>query len=157
MQISLWVPYDEQQLRRTLQFVLRPQVKLIRILGAVLIAVGLGLAVLDPTTSLAYVAVVLGIMFLVAIAPMTVALSMRMQSSTIKDGLQMTLDDEWVSVTYPLAESRFRWAGLGNVIETPEVWYIMFGKAQALTIPKNLMSDEQRTEFASFVARLQPA
>lgn len=157
MQISLWVPYDEKQLRRTLQFVLRPQLRLIHISACVLLAVGLLLVVLDPSSALAYVALVLGILFLVAVGPLTLALSLQMQSATIKDGMHMTLDDEWISVTYPLAESRFRWAGLGKVIETPEVWYIMFGKAQALTVPKNLMSEEQRGEFGQFVTTLQPA
>lgn len=80
-----------------------------------------------------------------------------MQSDVVRDGLHMTLDDEWVTVTYPLAESRFRWAGLGSVIETSEVWYVMFGKAQAIPIPKDAMSEEQRAVFAAFVAGLQPA
>jgi hypothetical protein len=155
MQISVWVPYDEQRLRRTLQFILRPQLKFIRIMGGVLIVLGLVLVALEPSMPVAYGAVVLGLLFVVAIAPITVARSMRMQSNVIKDGFHMTLDDEWVTVTYPLAESRFRWAGLGRVIETPEVWYIMFGKIQAVTIPKDPMTEQQRAEFAAFVDRLQ--
>ncbi|MEU5939230.1 YcxB family protein [Micromonospora sp. NPDC047548] len=157
MQISIWVPYDEKQLRRTLQFVLRPQLNSIRILGGGLIVLGLALVALEPSTSLAYVALVLGLLFVVAIAPITVAQSMRMQSNVIRDGFHMTLDDEWVTLTYPLAESRFRWSGLGRVIETPEVWYIMFGKIQAIMIPKDPMTEEQRAAFAAFVNGLHPA
>jgi hypothetical protein len=157
MQISMWVPYDEGRLRRTLQFILRPQLKLIRILGGVLIFLGLALVALEPSMPTAYLAAVLGLLFVVAIAPITVARSMRLQSDIIKDGFHMTLDDEWVTVIYPLAESRFRWAGLHRVIETPEVWYIMFGKIQVATIPKDLMTEEQRAEFAAFVNGLQPA
>lgn len=157
MQISMWVPYDEKRLRRTLQFILRPQLKSIRILGGVLIVIGLALVALEPSTPLAYVALVLGLLFVFAIAPITVAWSMRMQSNAIRDGLHMTLDDEWVTMTYPLAESRLRWAGLGRVIETPEVWYIMFGKLQAITIPKDPMTEEQRAEFGAFVNKLHPA
>ncbi|MGN9777561.1 YcxB family protein [Micromonospora sp. H33] len=157
MQISMWVPYDEKQLRRTLQFILRPQLKSIRILGGVLVVLGLALAALEASSPLAYVALVLGLLFVVAIAPITVARSMRMQSDVIRDGFQMTLDDEWVTLTYPLAESRLRWSGLGRVIETPEVWYIMFGKIQAITIPKDLMTEEQRATFAAFVNGLHPA
>ena len=157
MQISMWVPYDEKRLRRTLQFILRPQLKLTRILGGVLIVLGLALAALEPSTPVAHGTVVLGLLFVVAVAPITVARCMRMQSNVIKDGFHMTLDDEWVTVANPLAESRFRWAGLGRVIETPEVWYIMFGKIQAITIPKDLLTEEQRAEFAAFVNGLQPA
>ncbi|WP_248959997.1 YcxB family protein [Sphaerisporangium perillae] len=131
--------------------------KLIRILGGVLIVLGLALLALDPSTPLAYLAVILGLLFVVAIAPITLTWSMRAQSNVIKDGSHVTLDDEWVTVTYPLAESRFRWAGLGRAIETPEVWYIMFGKIQAVTIPKDPMTDEQRAEFAAFVDGLRHA
>lgn len=157
MQISLWVPYDEGQLRRTLQFVLRPQLRFIRIMGGVLIALGLALVALDPSMSLAYIAMVVGLLFVVAIAPITVAQSMRMQSNVIRDGFHMTLDDEWLTVAYPLAESRFRWSGLGRAVEAPEAWYIMFGKVQAIMVPKDPMTEEQRATFAAFVNGLQPA
>lgn len=153
----MWVPYDEQQLRRTLQFILRPQLKPLRILGVVLILLGLALVALEPAKPLAYGALVLGLVFVVAIAPITVAQSVRMQSHVIKDGLHMRLDDESVTVTYPLVESRFQWAGLDRAIETPEVWYIMFGKLQAISVPKDLMTEEQRAEFGAFVNRRQPA
>jgi hypothetical protein len=115
------------------------------------------LLALEPSAPLAYVALVLGLLFVVAIAPITLALSMRAQSNVIKDGFHVTVDDEWVTMAYPLAESRFRWAGLGRVVETSEVWYIMFGKIQAVTIPKDPMSDEQRAEFAAFVGGLEHA
>jgi len=157
VQISMWVPYDGERLRRTVQFILRPQLKLIRILGGVLIVLGLALVALDPSAAMAYGAVILGLVFVVAIAPITVARAVRMQSNVIKDGCHITLDDEWVTVTYPLAESRFRWAGLDRVIETPEVWYAMFGKIQAVPIPKEPMTEEQRAELAAFVNGLQLA
>ncbi|MFD2762557.1 YcxB family protein [Micromonospora eburnea] len=157
MQISMWVPYDERQLRRTLRFILRPQLRSIRILGGVLIVLGLAPVALDPSRPLAYVALVLGVLLVSAIAPITVAWSMRIQSNAIRDGHHLILDDEWVTLAYPLAESRLRWAGLGRVIETPEVWYVMFGRVQAVTIPKGPMTQEQRAEFAAFVDGLQPA
>ncbi|GAA4559495.1 YcxB family protein [Planotetraspora kaengkrachanensis] len=157
MQISMQVPHDEKRLRRTLRFLLRPQLKLIRIMGGVLIVLGLVLVAMDPSDPIAYLAMILGLLFAVAVAPIAMAQSMRAQSDVIKDGFHVTLDDEWVTVVYPLAESRFRWAGLGRVVETPEVWYIMFGKYQAVTIPKGSMADEQRAEFAAFVDRLQHA
>jgi hypothetical protein len=157
MQISMAVPYDEERLRRTLQFILRPQLKTIRILGGVLFVLGVAMVALDPTVPMSYGIVVLGLLFVVAIAPITLTRSMRLQTNIIKDGCHITLDDEWVTMVHPLAESRFRWAGHDRVIETPEVWYIMFGRIQAVTIPKDPMTEAQRAEFAEFVNRLQPA
>ncbi|MEV7096426.1 YcxB family protein [Amycolatopsis sp. NPDC051045] len=154
MQISMAVPYDEERLRRTLRFILRPQLKTIRVLGSVLTVLGIALVVLDPSDPMSYAMVALGLLCVLAIAPITVARSVRLQSAAIKAGCHLTLDDEWVTVAYPLAESRFRWAGFGRVVETPEVWYAMFGKLQAVTIPKAPMTGEQRAEFAAFVSRL---
>jgi hypothetical protein len=154
MQISMAIPHDEERLRRTLRFILRPQLKTIRVLGAVLTVLGIGLVVLEPSDPMSYAMVLLGLLFVLAIAPITVARSMRLQSAAIKAGYHLTLDDEFVTVAYPLVESRFRWAGLDRVVETPEVWYAMFGKLQAATIPKAPMTAEQRAEFTAFVSRL---
>jgi len=157
MQISVWVAYDAGRLRRTIQCILRPQLKRVRIMGGLLAVLGLALVALDPSAVFAYGAVAIGLFFVVGIAPITVARSVRMQSNAIKDGSQITMDDEWITVSYPLAESRLRWAGLDRVIETPEVWYAMFGKIQAVTIPKDPMTEEQRAEFAALVNRVQLA
>ncbi|GAA4597442.1 hypothetical protein GCM10023194_72320 [Planotetraspora phitsanulokensis] len=155
MRISVSVPHDEKLLRRTVKFLLRPQLKFIRIMGGVLVVLGLVLVAMDPSDPIAHLAMILGLLFVVAVAPIAVARSMRGVPDVLKHGFHVTLDDEWAIVTYPLAESRFRWAGLGRVVETPEVWYIMFGKYQAVTIPKGPMTEEQREEFAAFVGRLQ--
>ncbi|SCL70867.1 YcxB-like protein [Micromonospora citrea] len=157
MRISMLVPYDEKQLRRTLHFVLRPQLRPLRVMGWVLIVLGVALVALKPSAPLAYGVLVLGLLFVVAIPPITVAQSVRMQSDVIRDGLHITLDDEWLTLTYPLAESRFRWSGLGRVVETSEVWYVMFGKLQAIMIPKAPMTEEERATFAAFVGGLHPA
>jgi hypothetical protein len=116
-------------------------------------AAGLFAEVLQKQDLVAYamVVMVIGLFIVFVIAPITVDQWVRNQSNVIKDDHHMTLDDEWVTISYPLAESRFRWAGLDRIIETPDVWYVMCGKMQAITIPKDRMSDDQRAEFAAFV------
>lgn len=157
MQISMSVPYEEERLRRTIKFILKPQMKTIRVLGVVVAVIGLALAALDPTNVSAYACVVLGLAFMFAIGPMSAARAMRMQAKAIKDGYHMSLDDEWATVSYPLVETRFRWTGLDRITETPEVWYLTFSKMQAVAIPKAPMTYEQRFEFAAFVDRLPVA
>jgi hypothetical protein len=157
MQISMAVPYDEKRLRRTVQFVLRPQLNFIRVVGAALFVIGIGLVALDPSAPMSYTVGVIGLVFLVAMGPYTLARSMRLQTTIIRNGCHITLDDEWVTMAYPLAETRFRWAALVRVVETPEVWYLMFGRLQAATIPKESMTEAQRAEFAEFAVRLRPA
>jgi intracellular septation protein A len=155
MHISIDVPYSEALLRRTLQVLARRQMRLFRISGAVLVLAGVALIALDTSMFMGYVVAVLGVVFALAMQPLVINSSMRMQSSVIKDGFHVTLDDEWATVTFPLAQSRFRWAGFDRVVETPEVWYLMFGKIQAFVVPKDRMSDEQRAQFATFVSGLR--
>jgi hypothetical protein len=155
--ISLEVPYDERRLRRTLQFILRPQMRRIRVMGGFLIILGVLIAVPNPPTaegpnSLVPVAVILaGLFFVFAVGPFSVARAMRYQTVAIRDSAHMTLDDEWVTVAYPLGETRMRWAGVDRVVETPEVWYVMFGKMGAFTVPKDTMTADQRAELAAFI------
>ena len=155
MQINMAIPYDEQMMRRTLKFIMKPQMKTVRLAGAVLIVLGLLLVALDPTSAMNYGVVVLGLLFLTVVGPLVLAQTVRQQSRVLRDGQHMMLDDEWLTMIYPLAESRLRWTGLDRVIETPEAWYAMFGKVQAVTIPKNAMTEQQRAEFAAFLAARQ--
>jgi hypothetical protein len=157
VQITLSVPYDAQLLRRTVKFLVRSQLRIVRMLGGVIAVCGLLLILLDPANVLAYAIAACGVGFLFVVGPLTVAFSMRAQSDAIRQGFHMTLDDDWVQVAYPLAESRFRWAALGRIVETPEVWYMMFGRMQAVTVPKSAMAPQQQTEFAAFVNRIRPA
>ena len=152
----MWVPFDEKQLRRTIRFILKPQMRRVRLLGGLVVVLGLLLVAMDPAGMKGYVFAALGLFFVLALGPISVARSVRMQSNVIKDGLHMTLDSEAITVTYPLVESRFKWAGLGKVVETPEVWYIMFGRVQAIPVPKACMTEPQRAEFGEFVRTLTP-
>lgn len=67
----MWVPYDEQQLRRTIRFVARPQIKTIRMLGAVLMVAGAVLIALDHS-SLGFAAAAVGLGFITVVGPITV-------------------------------------------------------------------------------------
>jgi len=156
VQITLTVPYDAQLLRRTVTFLLRPQLRRVRILGGVITVGGLLLILLDPANVPAYAIMACGLGFLFVVGPLTVAYSLRAQSDAVRQGFHMRLDDDGVQVTYPLVESRFRWAALGKIVETPEVWYMMLGRVQAVTVPKNAMAPQQQAEFAAFVAHLRP-
>ncbi|RKT86564.1 YcxB-like protein [Saccharopolyspora antimicrobica] len=155
MQISLSVSYDEKRLRRTIRFLTRRQLVPVRVLGGVFIVLGIALAVLDPATPFLYPIIGGGLVLLFAVGPIAVASAMRMQSAALKEDARLVLDDEWAQVSYPMVESRFRWAAIDQITETPEVWHAMFGKAQAMTIPKDAMTPQQQAELAAFVARLR--
>ncbi|MEV0081421.1 YcxB family protein [Saccharopolyspora sp. NPDC050642] len=150
--MSLEVPHDVHRLRRTIRFLSRPYVLLTRILGGVLAFLGVVLIVLDTSSAVGYAAAAGGLAVVFAIGPIMVAVGMRTQAAAIQHGYRLTLDDEWMHVAYPLVESRCRWEGLDRAVETPEAWYVMFGKAQAVVVPKDVMTPQQRAEFEAFVA-----
>jgi hypothetical protein len=156
MQISMWVPYDAKRMRRTYAFVLRPQLKWTRILGGVIAVLFLAVLPLEPSNPVAPAFVVIGLCFVFAAVPISVRRCMRLQSWAIVDRSRLTLDDEWITVTFPLVEWRYKWTGLHGVAETRADWYAMVGKVQAIAIPKDLMTEEQRTEFGAFLQRLRP-
>jgi hypothetical protein len=153
MPISVFVPYDEDRLRRTLRFLLHRRLRRVRWLGALLIVLSLFVVFLDPTDPVGYGFGVLGLFFTFALEPTALRRSMRIQAHALKAGFHLTADDEFLTIAYPLVESRFRWAGLGRVKETPDVWYIMFGRIQVVTIPKHPMTEEQRADFAALLTR----
>ncbi len=156
MRISLSVPYDERQMRRTLTFLVGRQAKIARLVGAVGLFAGILLLMFrTPVVWAPYVVLAASLYLLFGMVPVTVAWSMRSQAAAAKEDMQLTLDEEGITLAAPRAESRLSWAGIDRMEETAEVWYAMFGKLQAVPIPKDLMTEAERTTFADFVSRWQ--
>jgi hypothetical protein len=156
VEISIHVPYDEAGLRRTLKFILRPAIRRTRVAGGMLIVCGLTLGLARPSDSLPYVVVLLGLWWVLGFWPRSLSRSMRIQPSALKEGCHMVLDDEGITVTHPRLESRFRWTAFERIVEADEAWYALLGERQALDIPKDPMTADERAEFAALVSRLQP-
>jgi hypothetical protein len=125
-------------------------------MGWLIVVLGLAIVQLEPSNPLPYGFVVFGLFCVFGVLRFSVRRCMRLQSWATMDGSRMTLDDQSVTVIFPLVESRFKWTALDRVVETRADWYAMVGKAQAVAIPKDLMTDEQRAEFGAFVQRLRP-
>jgi hypothetical protein len=156
MHISMRVPYDEERQRRVLKFVLRPQLRPVRIGGVVLVLLGVVLLVLSPTNIVAYGVVALGLLFLFVVGRISVAMAVRGQAAATKTETHLTLDDEWLTAVTPVAESRFRWSVVDRIVDTPDAWYLTLGRYQAVMLAKELMTEEQRAEFAAFVGGMSP-
>ncbi|MFG1603156.1 YcxB family protein [Actinoplanes sp. NPDC049265] len=156
MRILIEVRYDAERVRRTVTHLLAPQFKLVRVLGGVLVVLGAPLIWLEPTGPFGYAALILGVFFLVAMRPITVRRTIGMQPAASRHNYRMTIDDEGVASSFPLFENRYRWPMVQQIVETPEVWYLMMGRVQAVVVPKESMTPDQRTEFAAFLATLGP-
>ncbi|MFD1149860.1 YcxB family protein [Saccharothrix hoggarensis] len=158
MQISMWVPYDEQRLRRSARFVLRSSMTRLRVAtlvvalsgAAVMLLTDLGSpTLLGATIAAACVALVM--------EPVAVRQVVRTQGAVMRPGYQMTLDDAGVEMRGAAFTTRFGWPALERIVEQPDAWYLMFGKMQTMVVYKEFLTPEQGAEFSAFLSWPQPA
>lgn len=153
MQILLSVPFDKARLRRALTFLIRAERKGSGFWGAVITVAGAALWLLRPTDSLPYLAVAFGMYIMFLQVPHLVALSIRRMSPLNTYPSQAVLDDEGVTVSFALGHTRLLWAAASQIVERPDAWLIIFGPLNFMMIPKDVMTEEQRAEFAEFLRR----
>ncbi|WP_447007211.1 YcxB family protein [Saccharothrix isguenensis] len=158
MDISFSVSYDERRLRRVIKFLIRRQLKWVRVMGAV-VAIGAAAALATEyvSTWTGAVFIVMGGALAVLSEPYSVAHSMRVQSMATREGYVMTLGETHFAVNAHSYSWQSSWSILEQVVDTPDAWYLMFGRFQAQAVYKELMTEEQRAEFVAFLARRNPA
>ncbi|MEV8440563.1 YcxB family protein [Actinosynnema sp. NPDC051121] len=156
MEISIRVPYDEQRLRRSLKFVLRRNVKRLRVLGLVIAVLGAALMFFTGPTITTITLVVLGLVYVVGMEPLLVWQSMRAQNAATRQDYRLTVDEAGFAMKADAYEQRLAWSTVQRVEEEPDAWFIVLSKAQALGVYKDLMTEEQRTAFAAILAQRQP-
>jgi hypothetical protein len=156
MNITFAVPYDKQRQRTLLNFLIRPSATRLRIAGAVVAVIG-GVMLLTDLTSVMWgtFIIILGVVTPTVSAKLTVSQTIRAQGALGRLGYQMTLDEAGVVVTSEMSEGRFAWSAL-DIVERPEAWYLHVSQMQGVAVFKDLMTEEQRAEFAAFVAQRQP-
>ncbi|MFD0207396.1 MULTISPECIES: YcxB family protein [Saccharothrix] len=157
MEISIAVPHDEQRLRRSLKFVLSRNVKRLRVLGLVMAALGAALMLVTGPTITTVVLVVLGLVYAIAMEPFLLWQSMRGLNPATRQDYLLTVDEAGFTMKADVYEQRLAWSTIQRVDEEPDAWFLMITKAQALGVYKDLMTEEQRSQFAAILAQRQPA
>jgi hypothetical protein len=156
--ISFPVAYDERRLRRLIKFLVRRQLKWLRVVGVAMVVAGVAaLATEFLSISTVTFLIAMGVLLGVLLEPLSVAQSMRVQSIATREGYVMTLAETHVAVNAHSYSWQFSWSILDQVVDTPDAWYLMFGKIQAQAVYKDLMTEEQRAEFTAFLARHRSA
>lgn len=151
----MWVAYDEQRLRRLIKFLLRRTMIRLRVLSAFFAALGIVLLIVASRPVLPIAVIVGAVVLATLVEPWAVRLSVRAQPSVVREGYQLTLDDNGIAMKSGVYDSRMAWSTLDRVEERPEAWYLMFGQAQALAVYKDQMTPQQREQFAGFIAQRQ--
>ncbi|NIJ10861.1 hypothetical protein FHU38_001205 [Saccharomonospora amisosensis] len=164
MQISMKVPYDESQLRRTLRFLFERRMPSARPQGVALVAlggVGVGAAkftdMFSDSALLFWASSALiscGVMMFF-IARISVRSAMRTLPGYFRLDQQVLIDSEWLTVSSTGCESRMHWSWAEEIVETAEGWYALFGKSHVQLLPKNAMSTEEQAAFGQFAATLK--
>ncbi|MEU4762421.1 YcxB family protein [Actinosynnema sp. NPDC023794] len=153
MQISVHVPYDEQRLRRSLKFVVRPQTKKLRIVGLIMVPAGALMWLTGIDWPMPVLVIVLGLAYAFALEPFMVRQSLRALNPSARQDYELTLDDAGFAVKAESYEQRLAWSTIQRVDEQPDAWFLVITKMQVLPVYKDLMTEEQRALFADILAR----
>jgi hypothetical protein len=157
MNITLWVPYDKQRLRTQIKFLMRPTTITLRIVGAAASVIGVVMLLTDYTSIMSgSYPLVFGVFLLVISGSVLTSSALRGLGPLARLGYQLTLDDAGMAVKSELVDTRFPWQAIGSIVERPEAWYLLLARNQGQAVFKDLMTEEQRAEFAAFVAQRQP-
>ncbi|KOX18594.1 hypothetical protein ADK67_35865 [Saccharothrix sp. NRRL B-16348] len=161
MEISLRVPYDEQRLRRSIRFVLRPSVKKLRIAGLIMTPIGVLLLFTSVFTGTGWLVpaalIVLGLLYAFALEPFMVRQSLRAQNAATRQDYDLTVDEAGFTMKAESYEQRMAWSTIQRVDEQPDAWFLVISKLQALAVHKDLMTEEQQRQFVAILAQHAPA
>ncbi|MBP2338207.1 hypothetical protein JOF41_004385 [Saccharothrix coeruleofusca] len=140
-----------------IESMLRPPVKWMRIAGPMLVACGVVFLLTNSGSLLLAGSILAGVLCTFAFEPLMVWYSLRAQNAAIRQGYHLVVDDVGVTMKAESYESRLAWSTVQRVKEEPDVWFLVLSKMEAVAVYKDLMTEEQRSQFAAVLAQRQPA
>lgn len=152
MQISLTVVFDESRLRRDTRFVMRDAIRATWITGGSIVALGVLVAIVEQRPALGPGLIVGGLVYAALAGPMAVRRAVRAQTTVVGHDRRLLLTDDWITLVYPLVESRWRWAAVARVVDAEDTIYLMVGSMQSIPIPKAALGPAQHSELTAFLA-----
>ncbi|MDG4826924.1 YcxB family protein [Asanoa sp. WMMD1127] len=127
------------------------------LVGAVGLALSVGFDAGEQLLPL-YIALVLGGLLAIAYAPLVRWRARRRSGRYAVDGGYDITDDN-ILMRSGTESGGIAWAGVSQVVETPEFWVVYVGRMPATVIPRRLMSTEDDATLRTFMAErglLQP-
>ena len=63
------------------------------------------------------------------------------------------ITDVGVTQTYPSARIAFAWSAFVRTVETPEMWLLYVGRISVIYVPKEPLTEAERSELAAHISR----
>jgi hypothetical protein len=154
--IVIDAPPDLAVWRASFRQLLRGPVRRIRIVGIVLVLLGLVCALTDDGSGglllLGVLLVVLGLLYAVLIPVRSMRLSLRRIPPALQQPKRIELTEQSVKVTSPLILTEYAWAAFVRIQEIPGVLMLMPGRYQVVPVPIGGLAPHELAQLREFVA-----
>jgi drug/metabolite transporter (DMT)-like permease len=149
--------------RAAFRQVLRKSMRRVRILGAILAAIGLLLVLLAAATGgddaapliFGIFLIVLGALYALYLPVRALQLSVRRLPPALQQPLRIELTEQYVEVTSPLIFTRYAWGAFVRIQEAPGLLMLMLSRNQTLPVPLGGLPPEDLARLRYFVANRQ--
>jgi drug/metabolite transporter (DMT)-like permease len=149
--------------RAAFRQVLRKSMRRVRILGAILAALGVLLVLLAVATDgddaaaliLGIFLVVLGALYVLYLPVRALQLSLRRMPPALQQPQRFELTEQYVEVTSPLIFTRYAWGAFVRIQEAPGLLMLMLSRNQTLPVPLGGLPPEDLARLRNFVANRQ--
>ncbi|GGN53546.1 hypothetical protein GCM10010112_02500 [Actinoplanes lobatus] len=153
---SFYVQPTREQLAVSVKQFMRPQLRLARLLGVLLIALDFLFFSLGERTMGLFVAL-LGVSLIAVVPPLTVRSVVGKMAGVIGRPTQYRVDDQGVRMTSDLTEVFYRWAAVDRLDETPGLLIARTGQSGFFAVPIADLPPETAAEVTAFVRAHVPA
>lgn len=155
MNMSVRFTTDLRRTFRATRRLRRKSLYAMRCIGVLTILAGLLAAVGRGSVALTVTCIILG---LVLIAEMDVVIWLRLRRNrdVIVQPVTVTLTDEGISRATPTTSVEFTWDAIRQVIDERDLWIFVVNRLQTVTLAKEMLNSDQRTELAVFLATRRP-
>ncbi len=159
MHIVIDTQPDPALWRAAFRQVLRGPMRRVRIMGAILVVIGVLLSLGSggdaPVVGAGIGVAVVGVLYALFLPARAVQLSLRRMPPSLQQPLRIELTDQYVEVTSPLIFTRYAWGAFIQIQEIPGVLLLMLSKHQTLPVPLGGVHPEELARLRTFVANRQ--
>jgi hypothetical protein len=154
--IVIDVPPDPTRWRAAFRHVLRAPMRRVRVLGGVLILLGLVLILLrsDNFTVvwLSATVIAMGLAYALLLPARAIRRSLRRLPLTLQQPQHIELTDRSLRLTSPLVSSEYAWAAFVRTELVPGYLMLMVGKYQVMPVPVDGLTPAELDQLREFVA-----
>ena len=155
MNISVRFTPDLRLTSQAVRRLRRKPTYVLRCIGVLVMLAGLLDSAVGGPVAVAITGLVIGLVLVVEI-DVVIWLRLRRYKEMIVQPVAMTLTDEGINRASPTTSANFTWDMVRRVIDEQDFWIFVVNPLQAVMLPNAILSPDQRSELAGFLAARRP-